>query len=128
MVARPNADVRKRVEEFCAKAAAFCPGQHFYKPANCTDRGWRYSLLGSLARGIHPAAGLCRMVLDEVLKIAAPFIEIPRLTVSPEQMLVQGFPQDDNLARLRDELRSALRSAGWAKNLEPALHNLPRRI
>jgi hypothetical protein len=33
LVARPNADVRERVETFLREAAAICPGQYFYEPA-----------------------------------------------------------------------------------------------
>ena len=37
---------------------------------------------------------------------------------SPEAVLIQGFPQDDALARLRAELRSALRDRGVGGNLD----------
>ena len=40
------------------------------------------------------------------------------VTISPEAVLIQGFPQDDVLARLRDELRSALRDRGVGENLD----------
>ena len=33
-------------------------------------------------------------------------------------MLIQGFPQDDVLAQLRDDLRSALRDRGVSENLD----------
>jgi 2'-5' RNA ligase len=119
LVARPNANVRKRVETFLRDVAAICPGQHFYQPAELHvtvlsvipgSESWR----GEIHR--LPA---CRMVLDEVLKNCRAFsLNFRGVTASPEAVLVQGFPQDDTLARLRDELRSALRDRGVGENLD----------
>jgi 2'-5' RNA ligase len=119
LVARPNANVRKRVEEFLREAAAICPGQHFYKPAELHvtvlavipgSESWR--------KYVHRLPA-CRTVLDEVLKKCRAFsLKFHGVTVSPEAVLVQGFPQDDALVRLRDELRSALRDRGVGENLD----------
>jgi 2'-5' RNA ligase len=119
LVARPNASVRKRVEKFLCEAAAICPGQHFYQPAELhmtvlsvipSSESWREE--------IHQLP-VVRIVLDKVLKKHRAFsLKFRGVTVSPEAVLVQGFPQDDNLARLRDELRSALRERGVGENLD----------
>jgi 2'-5' RNA ligase len=119
LVARPNADVRKRVEKFLCEAAAICSGQHFYQPAELhmtvlsvipSSESWR--------KHVHHLP-VCRAVLDEVLKNSRAFsVKFRGVTVSPEAVLVQGFPQDDNLVRLRDELRSALRERGVGENLD----------
>ena len=119
LVARPNADVRKRVEKFLREAAVICPGQHFYQPTELHvtvlsvipgSESWRGE--------IHRLPG-CRTVLDEVLKKCRAFsLKFRGVTASPEAVLVQGFPQDDTLARLRDGLRSALRDRGMGENLD----------
>jgi 2'-5' RNA ligase len=119
LVARPNAGVRKRVEAFLREAAAICPGQHYYKPAELhmtvlsvipSSESWREE--------IHQLP-VVRTVLDEVLKKCRAFsLKFRGVTVSPEAVLVQGFPQDNALARLRDELRSALRDRGVGENLD----------
>jgi 2'-5' RNA ligase len=119
LVARPNAGVRDRVETFLREAAAICPGQHFYQPAELHvtvlavipgSESWRKEIRRLPA---------CRTVLDEVLKNCRAFsVKFHGVTVSPEAVLVQGFPQDDVLARLRDELRSALRERGVGENLD----------
>ncbi|MGB7749307.1 MAG: hypothetical protein WBN75_18695 [Verrucomicrobiia bacterium] len=119
LVARPNAVVQKRVETFLRKAAAICPGQHFYKPAELHvtvlavipgSESWREE--------IHRLPA-CRAVLDKVMKNGRAFsLKFRGVTVSPEAVLVQGFPQDNALARLRDELRSALRDRGVGENLD----------
>ena len=119
LVARPNASVQKRVGAFLREAAAICPGQHFYQPAELhmtvlsvisSSESWREE--------IHQLP-VVRTVLDKVLKKHRAFsLKFRGVTVSPEAVLVQGFPQDDNLARLRDELRSALRERGVGENLD----------
>jgi 2'-5' RNA ligase len=119
LVARPDAGVRKWVETFLREAAAICPGQHFYQPAELhmtvlsvipVSESWRDE--------IHQLP-VVRTVLDEVLKNCRAFsLKFRGVTVSPEAVLVQGFPQDDNLARLRDELRNALRAHGVGENLD----------
>jgi 2'-5' RNA ligase len=119
LMARPNAVVRKRVGKFLREAAAICPGQHFYKPAElhvtvlavipCSE-AWREE--------IHRLP-VCRTVLDEVLEnCRAVSLKFRGVTVSPEAVLVQGFPQDNALARIRNELRSALRDHGVGENLD----------
>jgi 2'-5' RNA ligase len=119
LVARPNAVVRRRVETFLREVVAICPGQHFYQPTELhmtvlsvipSSESWREE--------IHQLP-VVRTVLDKVLKKHRAFsLKFRGVTVSPEAVLVQGFPQDDNLARLRDELRSALRERGVGENLD----------
>lgn len=119
LVARPDAGVQNRVETFLREAEAICPGQHFYQPAEL-----HVTVLGvipgseSWRKEIHRLP-VCRMVLGEVLKNGRAFsVRFRGVTVSPEAVLVQGFPQDDVLARLRDELRGALRNRGVGENLD----------
>jgi 2'-5' RNA ligase len=119
LVARPDAGVRKRVEIFLREAAAVCPGQYFYQPAELHmtvlaivpgSESWR--------KEVHrlPAG---RTVLNQVLKARRAFsVKFQGVTISPEAVLIQGFPQDDALTRLRDDLRSALRDRGLGENLD----------
>lgn len=119
LVAHPNAGMRKRVETFLRVAAAICPGQHLYQPAELHltvlavipgSESWR--------KEVHRLP-VCWTVLDKVLKNCRAFsVKFRGVTVSPEAVLIQGFPQDNALARLRDELRSALRDRGVGENLD----------
>ena len=119
LVARPDAEVRNRVESLLREAAAICPGQHVYQPAELHltvlavipgSESWHKKIQRLPA---------CRKVLDEVSKNRRAFsVKFRGVTVSPEAVLIQGFPQDDVLARLRDDLRSALRTAGMGGNLD----------
>jgi 2'-5' RNA ligase len=119
LVARPDAVVRNRVETFLRAAAAICPGQYFYQPAEL-----HVTVLGvipgseSWRKEIHRLP-VCRTVLGEALKNCRAFsVKFRGVTISPEAVLIQGFPQDDALARLRDGLRSALRERGVSENLD----------
>ena len=119
LVARPDAGVRNRVKTFLREAAAICPGQHVYQPAELHmtvlavipgSESWR--------KYVHRLP-VCWTVLDKVLKNCRAFsVKFRGVTVSPEAVLVQGFPQDDDLARLRDGLRSAMRERGVGENLD----------
>ena len=119
LVARPDANVRKRVELFLREAAVNCPGQHFYQPAELHltvlavipgSEVWREQ--------IHQLP-VCQAVLDEVLRNGRAFtVKFKGVTASPEAVLIQGFPQDDTLAQLRDGLRNALRDGGVGEKLD----------
>jgi 2'-5' RNA ligase len=61
----------------------------------------------------------CQAALDEVAKPGRAFsLKFRGVTASPEAVLVQGFPQDNILAQLRDDLRRALRDHGVGDNLD----------
>jgi 2'-5' RNA ligase len=62
---------------------------------------------------------VCRAVVDEVLRGRRSFsVKFRGVTLSPEAVLIQGFPQGDGLARLREKLRAALRARGLGENLD----------
>jgi len=119
LVTRPDAGVRRRVGKFLREAAALCPRQHFYKPPELHvtvmaiipgSEFWREE--------IHQLPA-CRVVLDTVLKKCRPFgVDFRGVTVSPDAVMIQGFPADDGLSRLRDELRDFFRQEGLGENLD----------
>jgi 2'-5' RNA ligase len=119
LVARPDAGVRKKVGNFLREAAAICPHQHFYRPAELHltvlavipgSASWRAQ--------IHRLPA-CQTILEKVLKNRRAFsVEFRGVTASPDAVMIQGFPVDDSLARLRDELRGAFRQHGVDENLD----------
>ena len=59
----------------------------------------------------------CLAVLDQVLKNQRAFaVEFRGVTASPDAVMIQGFPADDSLSRLRDELRDAFGRTASTKN------------
>jgi 2'-5' RNA ligase len=160
LVAWPDAAVRWKVEEFLREAAAICPNQYFYKPAELHltvlaiipgSESWREQ--------IHCLPAL-QAVLDQVLKsrrkggcdassqskfppvsgnggvAATPqtifsteqigflkncrafSVKFRGVTASPDAVMIQGFPTDDSLAQLRDELRDEFRQGDLGENLD----------
>ena len=119
LVVRPDAGVRRRVAKFLREAAAICPRQHFYRPAELHltvlavipgSTAWRAQ--------IHRLPA-CQTILEKVMKNRRAFsVEFRGVTASPDAVMIQGFPADDVLAQLRDELRSAFRRHGVGENLD----------
>ena len=119
LVARPDAAVKRNVANFLRELAAICPGQHFYQPSELHvtvmaiipgSESWREE--------IHQLPA-CQAALGSVLKNGRPFsVGFRGVTVSPDAVMVQGFPTDAALTRIRNRLRDAFRSAGLGGNLD----------
>lgn len=119
LVAQPDAGVRRRVGKFLREAAAACPGQHFYKPSELHVTVMAIIAGSEFWRDDIHQLPACRAVLDKVLKKSRPFrVDFHGVTVSPDAVMIQGFPADDGLSRLRDELRDAFRKEGLGGNLD----------
>ncbi len=119
LVARPGITVQNEAGKFLRELAAVCPGQYFYLPAElhmtvlaiiAGSVSWRSEIYGLPAY---------QKILDSVLKNRRPFSVIFRgVTLSPDAVMIQGFPTDDSLTRLREELRSAFQQHGFGKILD----------
>jgi 2'-5' RNA ligase len=119
LVARPDAGVRKKVAGFLREVAVLCPRQHFYTPSELHvtvmaiipgSESWREEM--------HRLPACCA-VLDRVIKNRGPIrIDFRGVTVSPDAVMIQGFPADEGLSGLRDELRDAFGRAGLGGNLD----------
>lgn len=119
LVARPEPAVKKRVAKFLREVAIICPRQYFYKPTEfhmtvmaiiSGSEFWREEMYRLPA---------CRQVLDKVLRGRRSFrVDFRGVTASPDAVMVQGFPADDALSQLRDDLRDGFRKAGLGRNLD----------
>jgi 2'-5' RNA ligase len=119
LVARPDAATRACVENFLDEIAAIAPEQHFYQPSE-----FHLTVLSVI-----PASESWRQtaqrlpeylaVLDEVLKGRPPFsLSFRGVTATPEAVMIQGYPEDNALTQLRDELRAGLAGRGLGENLD----------
>ena len=119
LVTRADAGVRRRVWKFLREAAALCPRQHFYAPSELHVTVMAIIAGSEFWRDEIHQLPACRAVLDRVLKKCRPFrVDFHGVTVSPDAVMIQGFPADDGLSRLRDELRDAFRKEGLGDNLD----------
>jgi 2'-5' RNA ligase len=119
LLVRPDFQVRKRIEKFLREAAKITPEQYFYQPEE-----FHLTVLSAI-----PGSETWRQqfkklpdylaALDEALKSHPAFsVNFHGVTASPEAVMIQGFPANDMLAKLRDELRAALIQRGLGGNLD----------
>ena len=119
LVARPDATVRRNVMEFLHELSGICPRQHFYQPSELHVTVMAIIPGSESWRGQIHQLPACQETLGSVLKNGRPFsIRFRGVTVSPDAVMVQGFPTDAGLTRLRNQLRAAFRAAGLGENLD----------
>lgn len=114
LFARPSAPVREAVKNFLERVARVCPGQYLYRPEefHVTVMGIISGTEAWEAEARHLDS--YRAILREVLGRQRPFrVAFRGVTVSPGAVLIQGFPLDDGLERIRAELREAFSRAGF---------------
>lgn len=107
---RPNPAVRVAVSDLIRELAVTAPAQYFYRPEELHvtvlallpgSESWR-------ERFQHLAA--YQSIIGEVLRRHRKFsITFQGVTASRGGVMIQGFPADNTLAQIRDDLRAALR-------------------
>ncbi len=119
LVARPDATVQRKVESFLHNAATICPGQHFYQTAEL-----HLTVMAIISGSEFWESEIrilpeCQAILNQVLRGSASFrVDFRGITVSADAVMIQGFPADNALSRLRDELRAAFEKHRLAGNLD----------
>ena len=119
LIIRPAAPVRQAINTFLTELRTLAPGQYFYQPAE-----FHVTVIsvipGSVAwRQRVRQWPVYRAVLAEVIARHPAFtIDFRGVTASPGAVLIQGFPQADTLARIRDEIRAGLHRAGVGADLD----------
>lgn len=119
LLVRPDSEVRKRIEKFLGEAAQIAPEQYFYQPEE-----FHLTVLSVIPGSETWEQQFKKLpdylaALDEVLKNRPAFsVHFRGVTASPEAVMIQGFPADDALAQLRDDLRAALVQRGLGGNLD----------
>ena len=116
---RPSRIVQNSISTFLDELAEAAPGQYFYRPEEFHvtvlsiipgSESWR-------DRFHHLAA--YQSILREVLQRHRKFsITFQGVTASRGGVMIQGFPNDDTLAKLRDDLRAALRQNQLGEQLD----------
>jgi 2'-5' RNA ligase len=106
---RPCPKVQALIKTFLLELANAAPGQYFYRPEEFHvtvlaiipgSESWQDKIQ-------HLAVYQC--IIDEALKRHRKFsIAFQGVTASRSAVMVQGFPGDETLAQIRDELREAL--------------------
>jgi 2'-5' RNA ligase len=106
---RPCSKVQDSIRTFLLELADAAPGQYFYRPEE-----FHVTVLAiipgseSWQKKIQNLAAY-QSIIDEALKRHRKFsIAFQGVTASRGAVMVQGFPGDETLAQIRDELRETL--------------------
>jgi len=116
---RSSPAVKARVKTFLDELVRVAPGQHVYQPEELhvtvlsiisVTEFWRREIR-QLAAG--------RAVINDVLPRQRPFkVTFRGVTASPGAVMIQGFPANDALETMREELRRAFAQKGLGDRLD----------
>jgi 2'-5' RNA ligase len=119
LMIRPAPPVTRRIAAFLAEFDACEPGQYLYRPVE-----FHVTLLSlfTATEGYQPyfeRRDAYIGAVDRALGAASRFaIHFRGVTASPGAVMIQGFPQDETFARLRDAVRRQLHLAGLGEGLD----------
>jgi 2'-5' RNA ligase len=116
---RPCPKVQALIKAFLLELANAAPGQYFYRPEE-----FHVTVLAIIPGSeswqdkIHHLPAY-QSIISGVLKKHSKFsIAFQGVTASRDAVMIQGFPGDDTLAQIRDELREALRQNKFDEQLD----------
>jgi 2'-5' RNA ligase len=113
------ASVRARIKLYLDPLAAEFPGQYFYQPEEMhvtvltlisTTECWRQEI-----RDVPAFRGLLREILSRHHSFKLAFRGV---TAAPNAVLIQGFPLDDGLGKIREAIRRGFAQRGFADRLD----------
>jgi 2'-5' RNA ligase len=119
LIARPSADVCKKVAAFLRKLRRLEPNQYYYARADLHLT--ILSLFNATAAHRHFLVHTEKYLaaVESALQKAGPMrIEFTGVMASPGAIMIQGFPGSEALNDLRDHLRHQLRVRGLTKGLD----------
>jgi 2'-5' RNA ligase len=119
LIARPSADVRKKVMTFLRELRRLESDQYYYAASDLHLT--ILSLFGAMTKPARFLVHLEKYVaaVDSVLRQVGPIqIKFAGVTASPGAIMIQGFPDIDALNQIRDTLRHQLRVRGLTGGLD----------
>jgi 2'-5' RNA ligase len=116
---RPSQTVQDSIGKFLHELKAAASGQYFYRPEE-----FHVTVLAIIPGSeswqdrIHHLPAY-QTIIDEVLKRHRKFsVKFQGLTASRGAVMIQGFPGNDTLTQIRDELRESLRQNQLGEQLD----------
>jgi 2'-5' RNA ligase len=119
LIARPSAEVRKRVNKLLRDLRRREPNQYYYAASDI-----HLTVLSLFTATTIPGPFFAKMeqyiaAVDAALAAVPPIhIEFAGITASSAAILIQGFPENETLNNLRDKLRQELHRRGLADSLD----------
>ena len=119
LLTRPPAPITAAIEAMLADFRLIEPDQYYYPASNLhlTILSIISCYSGFQLTEINPTD--YQQAVRNILRHVRPFtITFTGLTASPGGIMVQGFPQDETLNDLRDELRTFFRASGLQQSID----------
>jgi len=119
LLARPPAAVTAAIEALLVDFRRLEPAQYYYPAGDMhlTILAIISCYAGFTLAGISPAA--YREAVQRILLGCRPFrLTFAGLTASPSGIMVQGFPHDDGLTKLRNAAREHFQSSGLPQSID----------
>jgi 2'-5' RNA ligase len=119
VIIRPDCDLAEKFSSVAQKLARWEPGQYFYPLSD-----YHVTLLSLFTATENHEPFFARTpayveAVDEALRDGARFdIHFRGLTASANAVMIQGFPRDGTLERLRERVRERLRQVGLGQALD----------
>lgn len=119
LVVQPESLVRARVVDFLQELATVLPGQHVYAPESLHLTVLSLISASAQLQLSHELLGRYQHVVAQAVQGVRPLrVRFYGITASPSAVLIQGFPEADELNRLRDSLRAAAHALGLGDGLD----------
>ena len=116
---RPAAAVLTQAKDFSDRLARDFPGQYYYRPEELHVTVLSIISGTEFWRKEIPQLVAYRAIIRDVLRRHGSFrLGFRGVTASPGAVMIQGFPLDDGLARIRDDLRQRFARAGFGSTLD----------
>lgn len=119
LVARPPAHIKAIIEDILADFQQLEPSQYYYPASDIhlTILSIISCYQGFTLDVIDPEA--YKQAVNTILQHTPPFrIRFAGLTASPGGIIVQGFPEDDGLNNLRNQVRRYFQASGLQQSID----------
>ncbi len=119
LLARPSQPVKERITEFLKEVRCIAPHQYFYPESDM-----HLTILSVVS--CYSGFSLDKISTDsyvekigEVLQSVEPFeIHFKGITASPSCILIQGFPENNHLEKIRNKVRVAFRKSDLQHSID----------
>ena len=118
LLLRPEPAVQRSIHAFLGELAGVAPGQYFYRPEEFHVTVLSIVPGTQLWRDKIRSLTTYQSVVSSVLEAYREFtIGFRGITASANAVMIQGFPADDTLGQIRDQLREELKKNHVADEL-----------
>lgn len=119
LLARPSNEIKQRVSQILQRVKAVAPHQYYYPASDL-----HITVLSIIS--CYPGFSLEQIdieeyknIIESAVRTISPFyIHFKGLTASPSCILVQGFPEDNQLNELRNELRTRFKHTNLQHSID----------